>query len=674
MPGEHLVSVLKHFNWNDYVLFAAASLLAIGIFIAIALGNYNSSLQNRSILARGNTFLRIIFGTLLVVWILVVASTGLALGLAVYARHAADAVLATLTGAAFGALTARFVWSLFGPNFVVMEAVLGAGVFVLLSIAYSLPVYKQPIFALFDRVGITSVKTPVAEFTFAERATRRPVLSTGSQAQAGAVISGIPRPSDPTPGLVLLDQDVSPNPPSKDYKPDEGDPGFAEKDRMYIAFFGATEKERNAAFKIIDDTKSLLQPMHNLAHCLQSYVTVVKDAQLLAIDLKSLLQQLFKIQTISLTSVENGEHRQLSWEDWDELSGNISKVMAEVYKGFDFDPEITTWCDPQAIRKEYDKNKEFTKYLSPWQPYLVIALSSLLMAHGSTDEGIDVLAKWLDSWKCAREGGKDCNISSMEQSQAKELPEWLGFRTEFQMNILLNQWAGSNNIIYLDFLHDHAARFRRFAETNGKEVGLDDALVHCEKKTKRGPSEGEKNGGYVTPVFKALGLLGEKYEEWRVRVTQLLLDEENDTLLAERNFLFEADIPELETLYQRAKRLARFTPDCIEPRDEKPQERVKWSPVSAAYRVTAGLLGLAVAERMGRIADSAYDRNRGVEIRKESTVYVRDGYRILKDLRNDFRGKLAGQSLSKRVFATFGQEEAYATAGQAIERLNASEP
>jgi hypothetical protein len=687
MPSEHVVSALRDFNWNDYVLFAVASLFAVGVFIAIALGNYDSSLQNRSILARGNKFLRILFGTLLVIWVLVVACTGIALGLAVYARFSADAVLAALTGAAFGALTARFVWTLFGPNFVIMEAVFGAGVFVLLSIAYSLPVYKQPILALFERIGITSVKTPVAEFTFAERSTRRPVQNTGSQAGT-PIISGIPRPSDPTPGLGFLAQVVSKSTGDgkapiacqssnagkiNQNKPIDQDAGFAEKDRFYTIFFGEEEKQCHA-FEIIDDIETLLQPMHKLAGCLQDYAVVVKDAQLLAIDLKPLLTELFRVQTIMLSEVSNLGKSRASWDDWNPVNAAIVSLMREIRNRFEFDPDVSGHCDPEQVTHRHDeKDKKIIERLSPWQPYLVIALSSLLMAHGSTDEGIDVLAKWLETWKCAREGGTGCNISMHEQDEAKKLPEWFGFRAEFQMNILLNQWAGNNNVIYRDFLKDHAGRFERFAKTNGR-VRLDDAFETCENKTKRVTPREQTETGWRTQILNLLSAFGENYDEWRIRVIQLLLDEENDTLIAERNFLFEAGMPDLENLYERAKRLARFSPECIEPRDEKIKERGRWEPVSASYRVTAGLLGIAVAERMNRIADSAYDRNSAVEIRKESTVNVREGYRTLKKLRDEFRKLHSTDPLSKRVFVTFAQEEAYSAAGQAIERLSAAEP
>jgi hypothetical protein len=658
LPGRFLRLLISTVGpWNDYLLFAVASLFAIGVLVAIGIANYRASLDNRSVAARGNRFLRLTFGTVLVLWILAVASTGIATTLAVCARYTADAALAALTGAAFGTLTARFVWSLLGPQFAIMEAVFGAGVFVLISIAYSLPVYKQPILAALDHIGIASVKLPVAELTFAERPARRPVQNTGSQ--AGTPNGGIPRPSDPMPGLTFLDQDVS-----DEDDVERADAGFLEKDKHYIEFFSDVKgDDEQYAFTIIDHAKMLLQPMHRLARCLKTYVKVVPDARLLSFDLRPLLLQVFKIEAGNFAAARE-QHliNAVSWEDWKRLNVQIVQVMQKVNANFEFLQQVKDDCDSQDIRKTFPENEPISEYLPPWQPYVSIALSSLLMAHGSTDEGIDVLAKWLDLWKCTRDGGEGCEFHT--QINPRRLPAWFGYRAEFQMNILLNQWIGANNIVYLDFLHDHAMRFKQFALTHGEGVNIQDALARCLK-------ESGQESNWFTKITDAAR---KSREEWRVRVVQLLLDEENDTLLAERNFLFESDIPDLENLYARAKTLARFSAECIEPREKKVEERERWENVAASYRVTAGLFGLAAADRMGRLADSGYDRRRAIDIRQESTKDLREGYRNLKDAREKHQRDLDKKLLSKRVFLPFEQEDAYWSAGQAVERLNVGEP
>lgn len=370
---------------SDKHLFIAASLAAIGILILIKFATYITFLKNYSS-SRADKFIRrllwgcwlVLFGTTVYVIVYVAFS--------LYRRASGDAALAVLTGAAFGTLTARFVWRLFGPRFLIVEAIIGAAVFVLLSIAYSLPVYHREFLTLLQNVGVSSVKTPIAELTFTERQTRRPLLSLGSQPTTAS--GGVPRPSDPTRGLEFLDQGASDNPAGTI------DAGFLEKDRQYIDCFGPGEDKRSV-YDIIDHAKILLHPMHNLAHCLRAYVRVVKDAQLLAIDLKPLLENLFRVESKSFAAVRDNptsrkESPDQSWADWRGLDEEIVKIMIQINAQFGYEQDIKDSCDTQQIATTYPVDTVFTEYLPPWQPYVAIALSSLLMAHGSTDAAYPV--------------------------------------------------------------------------------------------------------------------------------------------------------------------------------------------------------------------------------------------------------------------------------------------
>jgi hypothetical protein len=685
------VAPLAGITWSVKFLFVAAALEAIGILISIRFAAYVASLGNYALTYGGtNKFSRRI---LWVVWFIFTAliiyfglSICVQLSLYAPAPRFGDAALAVLTGAAFGTLTARFVWRLFGPNFRITEAIVGAGVFVLLSLAYSLPVYEKQILQILHGSNITSLKTPVGELTFAEQQTRRPIAGVGAQAALHYSAAALPHPSDPTPGLEFLDQDASDTPFH------DANAGFLEKDKVYIEFFSSGTKDEKArklqaANETIEHAKNLLKPLHSLSRCLKAYVKVVRDAELLAVDLKQpVLERLFALQNyVSLgkhaTSDQYITMWEQSWKEWQRLQISAIDLIANIHDNFgkskaitldedsklgEIDSQCALSAELETMRIEIREDRRPMEYLTPLQPYVAIALSSLLMAIGSPDEGIEVLAKWLDAWSCAR-GEKPtqvCDTAGLGFVEGSEhLPEWFRYRAEFQLNVLLYQLIGANNIIYRDFIKKHSDEngFVKLAENGGVTINL--ALDNCENYTKNAKPN----------IIDAE--ITDKEKNIRVRVLQLLLDDENSFLMAQRNFLYESDIPELENLYRRARRLVRFTPECIEPRDEEAALReTTWKPVTAGYEITAGLLGVAVGERMSRIADSAYDRRRAEEIKKASIASLRKGRNLLKELRDQYRDKHANDLFSEHVFTTFPHEDAFASASQAIERLNSAEP
>jgi hypothetical protein len=689
-------------SWSEVrIFFVAASLEAIGILISIQYAVYIASLGNYAITYGGTN--KIARRTLWVAWFIFSAfivyfGICIFVTLSQYAfdpKHSArfgDAFLAVLTGVGFGTLTARFVWRLFGPNFRITEAIIGAGVFVLLSLAYSLPVYHQQLVQLLHGFGIASLKTPVGELTFVEQQRPRATFGVGPNAGQNYSPNAVPRSSDPTPGLKFLRQDTSDKPWE-----DPLDPGFLAKDKDYIAFFNPDAKDdaknhaKDNADKIIENMTPLLKPLHRLSHCLLAYVDVVRDSELLAVDVKPVLELLFRLQT-SITptheerSPTNNGMREQFWEQWVGLYDATNNVMKVIQENFKNVPNVSSECEPSLELTnhvipvgEYAKSME---YVTPLQPYIAIALSSLLMAVGSTDEGVDVLAKWLDEWACARGEMVDDSCAErgfhfVEASQL--LPEWLRYRAEFQMNVLLTQLIGVNNIIYRDFIRKHSEGdkgFRRLAI--GRGVSLESSVKHCDDKAKDSGMLESKDLGMLRS--KEPGMLESKDPETlkqiRINVLQILLDDENSYLLAERNFLFQDELEssKLENLYRRGQLLARFTPECIEPREKAFRlTETTWKPVAAGYKVTAGLLGVAIADRMGRIADSAYDQRRAEEILKESATFLRDGRNVLMESRDQYQKDHANDLLSDRVFTTFPQDDVYALASQAIERLNAAE-
>ena len=233
--------------WSDRIWFLSGSLSAIGICISICVARHIGSLSNheyaKDTRIGTNKFLQLFFKIICVFILLFVIFL---VGYLIYNMYsvyrdypfdAGDAMLSILVGAAFGTFVTRFVWALFGPGLGATEAVMGVGVFVLLSIGYSLPVYYRHLWLLLQSsgIGITSVKLPGAEITFADHG--RQVAGVGAKANETVGNSGVPRPSDPRPGLDFLDADVQQT-------------AFPKRDKEYIEGLVQNYEDKTVSFKI----------------------------------------------------------------------------------------------------------------------------------------------------------------------------------------------------------------------------------------------------------------------------------------------------------------------------------------------------------------------------------------------------------------------------------------
>jgi hypothetical protein len=254
---------------GDASQFLTSSLFAIAITVAARLRNEGRSTSGNGLIG------------------FAVFAYGIAL-----LRHyglvepSAASLLVTLIGFAFGSFTARFVWGLIGPDFSAKDALMAAVGLVLISIAYSLQVYYRDFSLILHGFSISSLKTPVAEVTFAERPDRHGAQGVGEL--AGPVFSsGVPHPSDPTPALYYLTRDLS---------TDKEEGGYRPWDRDYIAFFNPPGKP--AIYDEVWDPRDSLIPLSKFSKCLDAYVKRIKDSHLMVIDIQPVLLQLFG--TISL--------------------------------------------------------------------------------------------------------------------------------------------------------------------------------------------------------------------------------------------------------------------------------------------------------------------------------------------------------------------------------------
>jgi hypothetical protein len=153
--------------WDARLVFVLAALFSISIWIVIA--------KRREAIKTGRT--PWLAYSLLIVFMTVFALT--LLGRSVhywgypYSQYPnPGAVLAFLIGSVVGSFSARFVWSLFGARFGAKDPLIGVLALLILVIIYSLPVYQRGISGFFGHIGVSSLKTPIAELTFAEGISR----------------------------------------------------------------------------------------------------------------------------------------------------------------------------------------------------------------------------------------------------------------------------------------------------------------------------------------------------------------------------------------------------------------------------------------------------------------------------------------------------------------------
>jgi hypothetical protein len=149
------------------------------------------------------------------------------------------------------------------------------------------------------------------------------------------------------------------------------------------------------------------------------------------------------------------------------------------------------------------------------------------------------------------------------------------------------------------------------------------------------------------------------------------LQNEETLLRSEINFLTgttAANWADLEGFHERARRLMGFRVQCIYPEGQADQKL--WEAQVASYKITYGLVALAVAQRLFVDAGSSDERYRAEEIQKSGAQQLRDGYRDLKPLRDQDRTNFKSSFWSQRVFSMSAWEETCTLAERALDQLN----
>jgi hypothetical protein len=643
--------------WDDRLVFVLSALFAIAMWIVVTKRRQALRAGRPPFLANG------LFAGIVALVILVLTARYL-----YYSKHPGfnvdwtsrypnlGTVFVLMIGAAVGSFSARFVWSLFGARFGAKDPLIGVVALSLLVIVYSLPAYHSEITSLLSHIGLSSLKTPIAELTFAEHPQFQGAVVSAASASGEERAAAIPRPNYPRPGLDGLRHAVS-----EDETPESED--YLIKDARYIDFLVAQGDVRTAAANAMIPTRAFLRPAKTLARCLIAYVDIIPDSQLLLVDVKPVIQSLFRIHASAFAAVSTNERKVFPDHPDEEVAdlakqveavrGAVQNAIGESPPGFGATAkQQTVRCASEQRRVTAQDLQGFT-YL---QPYVAIALANLLVAHGSPDEAIDVMTQWLYLWRCARGKENDnkqraegCTFGPLDEANA--LPEWFGIRAEFDLNVLLYQQAGEANITYRDFLREHAQHFSSYLAKVGISVPAE--LRHCADRTE---STSAKKPSADIPATMLRSLLGNE-----------------DTLLrSELHFLASASWVEMENLHERGLALTRFRLDCIFPEGGSPEKQDVWQATLADYKITSGLLALAIADRLATIAASADERARAAEIKQDGKQQLRTGYRQLKVYRDKDREILSHLPWRQRVFTVSRWEASCSLAERAIRQLNES--
>lgn len=528
-------------------------------------------------------------------------------------------LIAALIGAVFGSFAAKFIASLFGSDFGERDPLRGAIILLLLSVGYSLPLYSDAMSEMVSRIGLSSIKTP-----FLELAINKPpgtsLIGVGGNQFNQTQVS---RPGDPTPGLVWLRLDTG-------LAVDEPKPTLP-ADEAYIEFV-ENERFRGNEFKaMMTNVRTFLSSAEKLSNCLNAYAQLIPDARFFFTRMRPVLETLFVQLANAKIDVRGGKFEMVGPPESFTSNANVFISDTNLYY-IGSDSPICSKIDTNWS----DTTSTFT--LNHFQPYVALILADLLIANGSPDEAIAVLTNWLDL---------STNLSRYPLI-AKTVPEWFQLRVASRVSLLLAELAGQNTHGYHDFFVSYKNKFEKYVGSSKERLSLDRLPAKCKSWDK-------------VPVVEQ-------------KLFFLMLANEDEALRTEVNFVGEEQrFEDLEKLNRRARFIASIGTECL-------PEYMGWEERRgrvADHLVTAGVLGLTIADRMSLIARSRGDRERAIEVAREAEKDLRTGHAELSNLVIEDRNKIRsgdpwsgqGFSWSDRVFTQSRWEKSYSLAARAMLQL-----
>jgi hypothetical protein len=628
--------------WDESFLFVLSSVLGIGTWFCLTLRRRDADLFGRQKW----------WWPLAVLWICAAIWLGGRFYFYLKGWDFPDlgAVLALMFGAVFGTFVARFVLQLFGPGFSTYDGLIAAATLLLLSIAYSMPSYPGLWTALFERLGGTTIKTPLLELAFAERSPRPPPYLSAAQFDAPA--TAFPLPNDAGQALSWFFSSMA------------IENNYLQRDAKYIKFVDGPAKA-NFATVILKDTGLVLQPLQVLVLCLHSYVNIVRDSKLTLININPATMAMLQIHHKAIESLARGypaseKSGSFPKQQWEALTQSVKDVLNTIRTNFHIEEDLSKDCDPQKINRLIPSLSYGLDYLY-LQPYLTIATAELLWVQGSRDEAVLVLAQWIDAWNCAHDtaGASTINCLVKASHTANQLPDWFLYRAEFEFSAFAFAEAGPDSPYYHAFLIDFARRFDEYVSPGIHGVALATALKAC--------TEGKGN---LFPSALA------DDDETGKKLIRLLIENQDSVNISQRRFLTDKQKPEINNILDKSRLVLGFPPKCLPaPPDHLSKDQaVKWiktlSKDQAEKQINVGFLELAAAARAERIASSADDRRWARDIRKRARADIEMGQRGL--LPDDPQNP-ATRGLADRLFEDSHEKELYMKASRALDQLNDAE-
>ena len=525
-------------------------------------------------------------------------------------------LIAIVIGGVFGSFGAKFAASLFGSEFGKRDPMMGAIILLLLSVGYSLPLYSDAISDLASRSGLSSIKTPFLEIAM-EKHQNNKLGVGGNQFNQ----SQIRRLGDPAPGLLWLHKDTHLDDPTSTLLADE----------TYIKIFEADRFQQAD----MENTKAFLRYFETLSSCLENYVQVMPDNGLFFADLRPIMESLYEF--VATAKIElRGAAPARNAAPAASFKIRIEMVMENINSRFS-----VPHCGPSeiiALREDPGKpdrgdGNEGPK-VSYFQPYVFLVLADLLVARGSPDQAIALLTDWLD----------------LSTTHRAEYPDWFQLRVASRISILLADLAGQNTYGYREFIASYYNRLKRYVGSSNEHISLEQLVANCESGWSK-LSESD--------IFKQ-------------KVLYVMLETEDEVLRTEVNFVGDQSFEELEELNRRARLLVSTNRKCL----SFLSERDSYGTI-ADHRVTAGILGLTIADRMLVLARSRGDRNRALEIANDAERDLREGHAVLSSLIKEDTSRIyngdpwsgTGGRWSDRVFTRSNWETSYNLAARAMLQL-----
>lgn len=559
----------------------------------------------------------------------------------------AGAILIALIGAVFGAFTGKLVLGLFTRSMDPKRAFYGAGALLILSIAYSLPLYQREIAGLLRDSGLSTLKVSVAEISVEASLAARGTPgsdSAGGQATGSPSLS-IARVTDPTPGIQALAADFPSDSSRKSQSVTQIDKDYVDHFEKHV---GSQPEFEASTTTLVCKAETLLAPVATLGNCLVHYNKIIRDSQLLLIDIKPTIAALFAMHRTAIDSFgalysgKQPEQLFFGQDDRNSMKEGIKATIISAQKTLAGRKSATGPCDPALLER-----KELTSpvRIAFNEPYTELALADLLIAHGAPDEAVDVLAEWINGQQKL-----DSQSASPSFDEWKSMPAWFKVRVLAKLQGILGNITQKQARPFETVLEMYQAELTKYFKSARDSILLEDIPDAC----------------------KAWANGHDAVVERKRRIAFLLVGTEIDSLRTKLNFVPEiTSFEALVKLGDRAAFLMQQKSSCLPESLDVLETNYEYrKAVLADGQVVAGLVALAAADRMQAIGTSSGERERAITLQKQGENWLRTGYVDLRPIWEVEQERQTTKPLQDRIFNQSPWEASANLASRMIARLH----